>query len=120
MNFMRQETDAQVLRVYIGEDDHWHSGLLYPAIVEKLKEAGIAGVTVMRGIEGFGSHSRLHTARIDALFQGLPMVIEAVDIPERIAAALALLDEMLVEGTVTVQDVKAIHYMKEPGQNSGA
>lgn len=106
-----------MLRVYIGEDDRWRGGLLYPAIVSKLKEAGIAGVTVLRGIEGFGSHARLHTARIDALFQGLPVVVEAVDIPERITTALALLDEMLVEALVTVQDIRAVRYIRDPQQD---
>lgn len=111
---MKQELQAQVLRVYVGEDDRWHGGLLYPALVEKLREAGIAGVTVVRGLEGYGAHAKLHTARIEVLFQGLPIVIEAVDIPERIAAALPLMDEMLAEALVTVHDVAAIRYTKSP------
>ena len=95
---MRERIQAQVLTIYCGEDDKWHTGLLYPAIVERLKEAGIAGITVLHGIEGFGTHDRVHTARIELLFSGLPVVIQAVDIPERIAAALPILDEMIDDG----------------------
>lgn len=109
---MKEEFAAQVLRVYVSEDDTWHGGRLYAAVVERLKEAGIAGVTVLHGIEGYGAKGRLHTERIEVLFQGLPIVIEAVDAPERIEAALPRLDEMLAEALVTVHDVQAIRYRK--------
>ncbi len=112
---MRVQTKAQVLTIYVGEQDQWHGGPLYAAVVERLKGAGIAGVTVLHGVEGYGAHGRLHTQRIEVLFQGLPIIIEAVDTPERVAVALPLLDEMLVEGLVTVHDVQAIRYMKDAG-----
>ena len=76
------------------------------------KDAGLAGVTVLPGIEGYGTHRRVHTERIEVLFQGLPVVIQAVDTPDKVAAALPLLDEMLTEALVTVQDVQAIRYTK--------
>jgi uncharacterized protein len=107
---MKHEFEAQVLSIYIGEDDKWHTGLLYPAVVERLKEQGIAGVTVLHGMEGFGAHAKLHTMRFEVLFQGLPILIEAVDTPEKIAAVLPILDEMINEGLVTVFDVHAIRY----------
>lgn len=109
---MRHEFAAQVARVYIGEDDKWKSGLLYPAIVSRFREIGIDGVTVFGGAEGYGAHEKLHTARLEALFQGLPIVIEAVDSPEKIAQALTALDEMVAEGLVTVQNIRAIRYRK--------
>lgn len=111
---MRQQVQAQVLTVYCGEDDKWHTGLLYPAIVERLKEASIAGVTALHGIEGFGAHGRMHTARIEVLFQGLPVLIQAVDVPERIQVALEVVEEMMQEGLVTVQNVTAIRFNKGP------
>lgn len=111
---MRQQVAAQVLTIYCGEDDKWHSGLLYPAIVERLKEAGIAGVTVLHGIEGFGANGKMHTARFEVLFSGLPVLIQAVDVPERIQAALGVIDEMIEEGLATVQDVTAIRFNKDP------
>ena len=111
---MRHQVQAQVLTIYVGEDDKWRGGLLYPALVERLKGAGLAGVTVLHGMEGFGANGRLHTARFEVMFSGLPIVIEAVDVPERIQAALPLLDEMIGEGLATVHDVMAIRYNKDP------
>lgn len=78
--------------------------------MERLKEAGIAGVTVLHGIEGFGANGRMHTARIEMLFQGLPVLVQAVDVPERIQMALGVINEMIKEGLATVQDVKVIRF----------
>ena len=111
---MRTQSKAQLLRVYVGEEDQLHGGPLYVAVVGKLKELGIAGVTVFHGIEGFGSHGQLHTIRFENLFQELPIVIEAVDIEERITFAQAALDEILVEGLYIVQDVTATRFIKDP------
>lgn len=109
---MRQTYSAQALTVYVSEDDHWHGEPLYAALVDRLNRAGLDGVTVFHGIEGYGAHHRVHTERIEALFQGLPIVVRAVDAPDKIAAALPLLDEMLTEALVTVHDVQAIRYTK--------
>jgi len=111
---MKHQVSAQQLTIYIGESDQWKGGPLYAALVARLKESGIAGVTVLHGVEGFGSSGKLHTARFEVLFQQMPMVVQAVDIPERITVALAVLDEMLTEALVTVQDVQAIRYIKDP------
>lgn len=110
---MKEEYSAQVLTIYIGEDDTWHGERLYAALVERLKKDGIAGVTVLHGVEGYGAKGRIHTERIEVLFQGLPVLVEAVDTPERISTVLPLLDEMLTEALVTVQDVRAIRYRKD-------
>ncbi len=107
---MRQEIEAQVLTIFVGEEDKWRTGLLYPAIVDELNKLGVAGVTVIHGMEGFGSHHRLHTARFEVLFSKLPVVIEAVDRREKIDEALAVLDSMIKSGLVTVHDVRAIKY----------
>lgn len=111
---MKHQTKAQVLRVYVGEQDQFHGGPLYAAVVTRLKEIGIAGVTVIHGMEGYGAHKQLHTTRFENLFQGLPMLIEAVDVADRISIAVAALDEMIVEGLITIQDVDAIRYVKDP------
>lgn len=115
---MKQTTKAQMLRVYMGEQDHSHGGLLYPAVVARLRELGVAGVTVLHGVEGYGAHGKLHTARFENLFTDLPIVVEAVDIPERIALAAAALDELIAEGLVTISDVTAIRYTKDPHQDA--
>jgi uncharacterized protein len=110
---MKNQLLSQVVRVYIGEQDQFHGGPLYAAIVGKFREIGIAGVTVFHGVEGYGSHGQLHTTRFENFFQGLPIVIEAVDIPDRVARALLVLDELIVDGLVTVHDVSATRYIKD-------
>jgi hypothetical protein len=107
---MKIEGEGKLLRVFIGESDRWHGKPLYQAIVERVREAGLAGATVLRGIEGFGADSRLHTARLLRLSEDLPVVIEIVDSVERIEAILPALDEMVGEGMVTVERVEVIAY----------
>jgi hypothetical protein len=107
---MKIEGRGQLLRIFIGESDSWHGRPLYEAIVHRLHEEGLAGATVVRGIEGFGAHSRVHSARILRLSEDLPLVIEVVDREERIQAVLPILDEMIGEGLVTLEDVEIVTY----------
>ena len=110
----RLEGDGKLLRIYIGESDTWHGKPLYQAIVERVRELGLAGATVVRGIEGFGAHSHLHTSRILRLSEDLPVVIEMVDTAERIDEVVPLLDEMVSEGLVTIEPVHVLTY-RAPG-----
>jgi uncharacterized protein len=107
---MRAESEGKLLRIFIGESDRWHGKPLYEAIVERVREEGLAGATVIRGMEGFGAHSVLHTTRILRLSEDLPIVIEIVDSAEKIDAILPALDEMVAEGMVTVEKVHVIAY----------
>ena len=107
---MKLEGEGKLLRIFIGESDKHGRKPLYQAIVEMLREEGMAGATVLRGIEGFGATSHLHTARILRLSEDLPMVIEIVDTPERIQAILPVLDRMVGEGLVTLERVQIIAY----------
>ena len=111
---MKIEGPGKLLRVFVGESDKYGAKPLYQAIVELLRERGLAGATVLRGVEGFGAHSRLHTHRILRLSEDLPMVIECVDTVERIDAVLPLLDELVEEGMVTVEPVEVISYRAGP------
>lgn len=106
----RLEGEGRLLRVFIGESDQWHGRPLYDAIVLLAREQGMAGATVLRGIEGFGAESHMHTSRILRLSEDLPVVIEIVDSAERIDALLPRLDEMVTEGMVTVEDVHIVAY----------
>jgi uncharacterized protein len=106
----RLEGEGKLLRIFIGESDRWHGKPLYQAIVERVREQGLAGATVIRGIEGFGADSHLHTSRILRLSEDLPVVVEIVDEAERIDAVLPLLDEMVEEGMVTVERVHVVSY----------
>jgi hypothetical protein len=102
------------LRVYIGETDRWHGRPLYDALVIRAREMGLAGATVLRGVEGFGAQSRLHTAKVLRLSENLPMVVEIVDRDERIRAFLAACDEMITDGLVTVDTVEIVKYVATP------
>ena len=113
---MKLEGKGKLLRIFIGESDRWHGKPLYEAIVRRVREEGLAGATVLRGLEGFGAHSRLHTSRILRLSEDLPVVIEIVDSAEKIDAILPALDEMVEEGMVTVERVHVIAY-RAPNQN---
>jgi len=107
---MKVEGEGQLLRIFIGESDRWEGRPLFEAIVRRAREVGLAGATVLRGMEGFGAHSRVHTARILRLSTDLPIVVEIVDRPERIEAFLPLLDEMVTEGMITLEKVRIIAY----------
>lgn len=101
---------GHLLRLFIGESDRWHGKPLYQAIVERARDEGLAGATVIRGIEGFGAHAHLHTARILRLSEDLPVVVEIVDTEENIRRVLPMLDEMVGEGLVTLEKVEVIVY----------
>ena len=107
---MKIEGDGQLLRIFVGESDRWEGRPLYEAIVRTAREHGLAGATVLRGIEGFGANSRIHTAKILRLSEDLPIVIEIVDQPDRIEAILPKLDAMVTEGLITLEDVHIIAY----------
>jgi CBS domain-containing protein len=102
--------DAQLIRIYIGESDRWRNRPLYAAILDALKKNGLAGATVIRGVAGFGAHSRIHTAAILRLSQDLPLVIEVVDSPEKIKQALDVVTPMVREGLITLDEVQVIRY----------
>lgn len=102
--------EAQRIRIYIGESDRWRNRPLYAAILEALKKSGVAGATVVRGVAGFGAHSRIHTAAILRLSQDLPLVIEIIDSPEKISLALDVITPMVREGLITLEDVEVIRY----------
>jgi PII-like signaling protein len=107
---MKIEGHGKLLRIFIGESDRWHGKPLYQVLVERFREAGLAGATVVRGIEGYGARSRLHTARILRLSEDLPLVIEVVDREDRIRSVLPALDELIGEGLVTLEDVEILAY----------
>ena len=107
---MKLEGEGKLLRLFIGESDTWHGKPLYQAIVERVRREGLAGATVLRGIEGFGADSRLHTSRILRLSEDLPIVIEIVDTPEQIDRVVPILDEMVGEGMLTLERVRIVSY----------
>ena len=107
---MKIESEAQLVRIFVGEGDKKGNRPLYEVIVEEARKRGLAGATVLRGTLGFGANSRIHTSKILRLSEDLPMVIELVDEKEKIQAFLPDLDEMIQEGLITIEKVKIIAY----------
>ncbi|MGN6246318.1 MAG: DUF190 domain-containing protein [Motilibacteraceae bacterium] len=112
---MRQQGSAKRLTVFVGESDQHHHHPLYAEIVHRARAAGLAGATVLRGIEGFGASQQVHTARLLSLSEDLPVVVVIVDEAERIERFLLELDELVTEGLVVVDDVEVVRYVGRGG-----
>ncbi len=102
--------DGKLLRIFIGESDKYKGQPLYEWIVLKARDRGMAGATVLRGLEGYGAHSRLHTAKILRLSSDLPIVVEIVDTENKIESFLPLIDDAIGEGLATVERVEVRFY----------
>ncbi|MCE3242253.1 MAG: hypothetical protein K0Q83_2760 [Deltaproteobacteria bacterium] len=98
--------EGSLLRIFIGESDKHEGMALYEWIVRKAREQGLAGATVLRGLEGFGAHSRVHTAKILRLSTDLPIVVEIVDSLEKVEAFLPAVDGAIREGLATLERVQ--------------
>jgi len=97
---------GHLLRIFIGESDKRDGMPLYEWIIRQAREQGLAGATAIRGLEGFGARSRIHTAKILRLSEDLPIIVEIVDTIEKIEQFLPTLDEAIDEGLVTVEKVQ--------------
>ncbi len=102
---------ATRLTVLIKESDQWRHRPLYTEIVHRAHQAGLAGASVFRGIEGFGRSSTIHTNRILSLTEDLPCAIVIVDVEERVRDFLPQLDELVTEGLVTLEPVEVVKYV---------
>ncbi|MBI5553637.1 MAG: DUF190 domain-containing protein [Candidatus Diapherotrites archaeon] len=107
---MKKESEAILLRIFIGEEDSFEGKPLYRYIVEMLKKEGIAGATVVRGITGFGKTSRIHSTSILRLSTDLPILIEVTDTKENIERVRPKIEEAITEGLITEENVKIIFY----------
>jgi uncharacterized protein len=102
------------LRIFIDEDDRHEGRPLYEAIAHALRAAGFAGATVLKGIEGFGYHRLVHSARVADLNTNLPIVIEVIESEEKVRAFLPALRAMIPEGLLTLEKVDFIRLSKAP------
>ncbi len=107
---MKLLEQAERIRIYTGEDDKYKGRPLVDFIVEEARRLGLAGATAFRGLSGFGANSRLHTSKILRLSEDMPIVIEIVEHPERLAPLLEKLDEVMGEGMITKEPVDVIFY----------
>jgi len=111
---MKLEGAQRRVTIFIGEHDHHGHTPLATEIVQRAHAAGLAGATVVRGVEGFGASNHVHTTRILSLSDDLPMVIVIIDNHASIDAFLPQLDELITEGLVIVDDVHVVKYVGRP------
>jgi uncharacterized protein len=104
-----------LMRIFIGEADRFAHQPLYQALVECLRQQGVAGATVLRGFAGFGDHSVCHTAKLIDLSANLPLIVEVVDTREKIEAVIPHLEEMMTGGIITQEKVTVLSYQPKQG-----
>lgn len=97
------------LSIILGLDDLWHHKPKYQELVRRARDAGLAGASVWRGVEGYGASSRIHTTRLLDLADGLPVLVVVVDEDARVRAFLDAVAELLTEATVTLDAVERVH-----------
>ena len=110
MTHQKFEGERTLMRIHIGESDKWHGRPLHEAIVEMLRKDGFSGVTVLRGVAGYGSSSVYHTDKLLRLSQDLPIILEVIETQEHIDALLPRLDGMVDGGLITLEKVRVILY----------
>lgn len=116
---MKFEGEGKLLRIFIGESDRFEGKPLYQALVETARAEGLAGATVLRGMEGFGASSHLHTSRILRLSEDLPIIVEIVDTVENIDRLIPVFDRMVGDGMMTLEKADVITY-RARGERSTA
>ena len=107
---LKMEGKAKMMRIYIGESDRWKDKPLYKALVEAMRANDIAGVTVYRGILGYGAHRRMHKDTALHLSRDCSIMLSAVDTEDKLRSFLPLVDQMVEEGLVVLSDVDIIKY----------
>jgi PII-like signaling protein len=117
---MKLEGSALRLTIFVGENDTWHHKPLYHEIVTRAHAAGLAGASVLRGIEGYGASSRIHTTRILSLSEDLPLAVIIVDAELKIRTFLPELDELVAEGLVIIDPVEVIRYVGRSSSEKAA
>ncbi|MBJ6612677.1 DUF190 domain-containing protein [Streptomyces sp. I4(2020)] len=106
------------LTIFVGERDTWHHKSVYPEIVRRAHKAGLAGASVLHGIEGYGASSLVHTQRFFSLALDLPVTVIIVDAEEKIRAFLPVLDELISEGLVVIDECEIVRYVRDSDPRS--
>ena len=112
---MKTNSEAKLLRIFVGESDRINGKPVYETLVLKAREAGLAGATVIKGIMGFGANSKIHTLKLLTLSEDLPLVIEIVDTLEKIESFIPTINDIFenanIGGLVTIEKVQIIKYI---------
>ncbi|MGA9471181.1 MAG: DUF190 domain-containing protein [Terriglobales bacterium] len=107
---LKREGKAKLMRIYVGENDKWNGKPLYEGIVSGLRAHEIAGVTVYRGILGYGANRRIHKDAALSLSHDRPILLSIVDTEEKLRGFMPVLDQMVQQGLVVLSDVDVINY----------
>ncbi len=103
---MPDRTTGKLLRIFVDEEDRYQGQPLYMAIVDALRAAGFTGATVLKGIEGFGTHNTVHAARVFDMSTNLPILIEVIEEEGKVLAFIPTLREMIAEGLITLENLE--------------
>ena len=114
---MKREGKGTQLRIFIDESDKFEGKPLYEVIMHKAHAFGLAGVTVLRGVCGYGANSLIHSSKILRLSEDLPIVIEIIDKPAQIDTFLPLIDKLVTEGLIVKKEVDIIAYRHNGGES---
>jgi PII-like signaling protein len=113
---MRTESQAHLLRIFVNESDRHEGRSVYETIIRLAREQGLAGATALRAIEGYGAAGRIHSVKVLHLSEDVPIVVEIIDTPERIASFIPVLDKIVAEGVVTVEKIHVLTYRRNGGE----
>jgi PII-like signaling protein len=116
----RKVGPAKMLRIFLGEADKWHDEPLYDAIVKKLRMMDVAGVTVYRGILGYGAKGREHKKSFLHVSRDLPIMLSVVDTADKIRAAAEVIEGMLEDGLLVISDVDMVRLIRSQGMGEGS
>ncbi|MBK7498179.1 MAG: DUF190 domain-containing protein [Ignavibacteriales bacterium] len=112
---MQTNSEAKLLRIFVGESDRINGKPVYETLVLKAREAGLAGATVIKGIMGFGANSKIHTSKLLTLSEDLPLIIEIVDTLEKIESFIPTINNIFenanIGGLVTIEKAQIIKYI---------
>jgi len=117
---MKEQFQARMLRIHFGESDKWQGKPLHEAIVAQCKELGVAGATVYRGIEGYGTSTRIHHAGHWALSKDAPIMVSIIDTEDQINKLIPHLDTMVEEGLIAISNVEVIRYFRPENASAKA
>ncbi|MGB9030941.1 MAG: DUF190 domain-containing protein [Acidobacteriaceae bacterium] len=107
---MKIEGKARLMRIYVGESDRWQDKPLHEALVHAMRANDIAGVTVYRGLLGYGAHRRAHKDKPLHLSKDASIMLSAIDTEDKLKAFLPVVDQMVQEGLVVLSDVDIVKY----------
>lgn len=114
---MLNKGPAKKVTIYINEDAQYHRQALHDSILTFLLHKGVSGATATRAFAGFGAHQMLHTPKVEALAEHLPIRIEFVDTPQKVEEVLPTLYEMVSDGLIEVQDTNVIKNVRKSSKS---